>query len=199
MREDPVEWLAGQWQVGVNLREEGWALWTQDKANAWEMQAVKWAHELQAGIATRRRRDVARVKTLDHIPALDLPLDHPWHDSNIPRWPYMTATGEGRLGNNPLSRHEALVDQVKKILAEWEARLPKSPKPAPTRITYDEFETWYAARASNAKTGDRSSREEDRRAAELHFQCGIPNDWPEIARLKLPSDHPYKTKGRRPG
>ena len=199
MKEDPIEWLARQHQAGVHLREEGWALQTQVKADDWEMQAEKWAKELRDGIADRNRRDVPRVETSNKFPVPDLPIEHPWHDSSAPTWPHMTATGEGRPGNNPYSRHAGLVDRVEDILIEWRAALPKSPKPALTNITYDEFETWYSDRARNAKPGDRSSREEDRRAAELHFQCGIPNDWPEIARLKLPSNHPYKTKGRRPG
>ena len=199
MKEDPVEWLARQHQTGVILREDGWNLRSHDEAAAWEIRAAEWAHALRDGIAVRNSRDVPRVETLNKIPVEDLPLDHPWRDSSVPPWPHMTATGEGRPHNNPYSHHAGLVDRAEEILIDWRTAQPKPPKPASTKIPYDEFETWYAARASNAKTGDRSSREEDRRAAELHFQCRIPNDWPEIARLKLPSDHPYKTKGRRPG
>ncbi len=197
MREDPVEWPTRQWQAGVDLREEGRYLRTQD-TDDWERRAAEWAQELRDGIAIRSPRDVGRVVTLGKLVVEDLPPEHPWHDSRILPWPHMTATGEGRPSNNPYSRHSALVAEVKKILNEWRATCPKAPKPASTKIPYDEFERWYLDRARNAKPGDRSSREEECKAAEKHFQCHIPVQWPREARQKLSDSHTYKTKGRRP-
>ena len=145
----------------------------------------------------RNSRDAGRVETLDDILLLDIPSDHPWHDSKIPLWMCMSATGRDCPGNNPLNRHATLVARVDKILGEWRVTCPKAPKPASTDITYDEFETWHAERANKAKSGDRSSREEDRKAAEKHFQCSIPEQWPREARQNIPDSHPHKTKGRR--
>ena len=198
MREDPVEWLTRQWQAGVYLREEGRYLRTQDDAEAWEKRAAGWAQELRDGIAIRSLRDVGRIVTLDKFVVEDLPPEHPWHDSSVLPWPHMTATGEGRPSNNPYSRHSALVAEVEIILSEWRGTCPKAPNPASTKIPYDKFERWYLDRARNANPEDRSSREEECKAAEKHFQCRIPVQWPRDARQKLSDSHPYKTKGRRP-
>ncbi len=128
MREDPVEWLARQWQAGVNLHEEGYALRTQD-TDDWERRAAEWAQELRDGIAIRNQRDVPRVVTLDKFVVEDLPPENPWHDSSILPWPDMTATGEGRPSNNPYSRHSALVAEVEIILSEWRVAWPTQPGP----------------------------------------------------------------------
>ncbi len=129
MKEDRVEWLTGQWQAGVNLREEGWKLRLQDEAAAWERRAAEWAQELRDGIAIRNQRDVPRVVTLDKFVVEDLPPGNPWHDSSILPWPHMTATGEGRPSNNPYSRHSALVAEVEIILSEWRVAWPTQPGP----------------------------------------------------------------------
>ncbi len=76
--------------------------------------------------------------------------------------------------------------------------MPAIPKLATVSVRYDDFEKWYLERAAaDAKKKTRSSREQDRDAARIHFGCDIPREWIREIRDTLPEDHPYRTKGRR--
>ncbi len=153
MKGDPVEWLTKQRKAGVDLREKGWKLQKQypDKTDAWEERAEKWAHELRSGIAFWSPRDIGRAETLYKIPAEELPLDHPWHDSSVPRWPDMTSTGEGQPRNNPYNHHSGLVDLAEVILIEWRAAVPtqletaQKPGRPPRAKTLAQYRTQWAS------------------------------------------------------
>ena len=165
MKKDSVEWLTRWHQAGVNLREEGYELRSQDKADVWEKRAEKWAHVLRDGIAFWTPWDIGRVVTINRPPVEHLPPDHPWHDSSIPLWPHMTGTGEGRPGNNPYSRHAGLVDRAEEILIEWRLAPPKE-RHKTGRKRVEHPKGLEAARIAKREGKAKSNREAARIAVE---------------------------------
>ncbi len=167
MNENPIEWLVRLHQAGVDFREEGWGLRTQDqdKTDAWEKRAEEWAHEFRDGIAIWTPWDIGRVETINRPPVEDLPLDNPWHDPSIPTWPHMTGTGEGRPGNNPYSRHSGLVDRAEEILNEWRLSPPKE-RQKTGRKRVEHPNGLEAARKAKREGRAKSNREAARIAVE---------------------------------
>ena len=198
MADDPVTWISGHIQVGVDLREECWSIRTKAKAEAWRKRELQWAKEALEGVAAHSPRDVARLKALDDIKVSNLPEGHPWWEP-LPSGMATSSTGVGRPGNNPLSCHVRRIEELRKIEKEWRVALPSWPKLTDINITEREFENWYKERADVAyKTGMRSSRKRDHREAVAHFGCKIPLAWIRHHRRILPADHPFHIKGRRP-
>lgn len=197
MADDPVEWLEGMKAAGVILREESRDLWIDEAGASWEQRALLWATELYRGVAARNLRDAHRIHVINEFPPFELPPEHIWYDARALGMT-MTATGESMPGNNPASRHAALVKRVEQIITEWRQALPSKPKLAKTNIKPADFDEWYLKRAAvDAKTGTPSPREKDREEAIKHFGCIILCDWIDEIRQTLPKDHPYKQRGRR--
>lgn len=183
MAEDPVKWIAEHIRAGIDLREGGWGLRAEVAAKAWHERELQWAKDALDGVTARSQRDAGRVETLDWIEVYDLPDGHPWQ--GIP--------------NSPFNCHAARIERLQDIQSEWRDALPSTPKLARVTISYPDFEEWYLDRAeTDAKTGTRSSREQDREAATSHFKCNILWDWINEIRRTLPEDHPYLKRGRPP-
>ncbi len=198
MVDDPVVWISGHIQVGIDLREEGWNLRTKAEAEAWHKGELQWAKEARDGVAARSPRDVARLKALDDIGVSNLAEGHPWWEP-LPSGMAISSTGVGRPGNNPLNCHIRRIEELHEIEKEWRVARPSRPKLANVKVGQSEFECWYHERANAAcKTGTRSSREEDSREAMAHFKCTIPWKWINDIRATLPADHPFHKKGKPP-
>ncbi len=198
MADDPVTWISGHIQAGVDLREECWSIRAKAKAEAWHKRELQWAKEAVEGVEARSPRDVARLEALDDIRLLALPKEHPWYEPPV-RGMAISSTGPGRPGNDPLSCHIRRIEELQKIEKEWRVALPSVPKLASVEIPEREFESWYKERADDAYEKDmRSSRDQDHREAEAHFGCKIPSAWFRHHRRNLPTDHPFHIKGRRP-
>ena len=193
-----VTWISGHIQAGVDLREECWSIRAKAEAEAWHKRELQWAKEALEGVEALSRRDVARLEALDDIRLLALPKGHPWYEPPV-RGMAISSTGPGRPGNDSLSCHIRRIEELQKIEKEWRVVLPSRPKLTDINITEREFEEWYYARAKTyAAEGKRSSREEDREEATVHFKCTIPWKWVNDSRANLPADHLFHKRGKPP-
>ena len=123
MAEDPVDWLGGHIVAGVHLREAAWELRTAQAGEAWRRDAEAWRVTLRKGIAARNQRDVHKIDAVNKFPPLDLPLWHVWYEPEAVGIA-VTSTGTGRPGNNPMSRHAALIERAEEIEDQWREAVP---------------------------------------------------------------------------
>ena len=196
MADDPVGWLEGHIVAGVHLREAAWDLRTTQAGEAWSRDAEAWRVALRDGIAARIPRDAHRIDAAKKFPPLVLPPRHVWYDPKAVGIA-VTSTGTDRPGNNPMSRHDAFIEQAEEIVREWREAIPSTPKLAKVGISESGFRKWFDERAAaDAKTDTRSSREKTCAAAIEHFGCNIPVDWVKEIQKTLPKDHPYRKRGR---
>ena len=128
MTEDPLGWLKGHKNLGVILREEAWDLVKTSPAQAWARRAEQWAREVKAKVGGWSKVDLLDLEVLDEIPFLTLRTDHVWYEARPTPGIITTSTGPGRPGNNPLSRHVALVKKTKAIIKRWEVNPPRKHK-----------------------------------------------------------------------
>lgn len=124
MNKDPVEWLGQHCGAGVDLREEGYALRTDDPVPAWERKAEVWTKELIEGVMSWSPGDMMDIEPLNRIPVEQVKPENPFYDPDAVDLG-MTATGPGRPGNTSLNRLSGLVDRAYLIRDRWRESPPK--------------------------------------------------------------------------
>ena len=203
MADNPTVWLQAHINAGIHLREECRSLKTLPGSIEWEAKAETWLADLRGGLDARRRGDSQRINVIGDLFCEPLPPDHPWHERLTTELLAVSTTGTEQPGNNSFNYHCTRIRKAEKILEEWRTAKPQPPKPAgPTEIAQEEFDTWFASEAAQARLGDRRGVEETQRFAQYHFGCPIPIEWAKTAHsIKsaiLPLDHTWRTRGRRP-
>ena len=99
---ESLVWIARQWRAGVHVREEVYAIRTDEEKDAWAARAQKWLRETRAGVAARSPIDAERLDVIDQLPLLPLDPEHPWWEKPVSvDLSSTSSTGKGRPGNNP--------------------------------------------------------------------------------------------------
>ena len=157
MKDDPLAWLYGHKNIGVDLRNEGYLLKQGDKPVVidWEHRARDWQIEFQDGVAERVPADAHRVARVDEYPPLNLLPNHAYYEP-IPVGLAFTATGKTFPGNNPLWRLAAWIKLAEEIAEDWRVADRSTPGTDP-RTPYSRA-CPMAGQTENSPPFDRSVR-----------------------------------------
>ena len=137
MKDDPLAWLYGHKNTGVDLRNKGYLLRKGDTAakKDWEQRARDWETDFRDGVTKRVPADAHRVARIDEYPPLSLPLWHAYYEPIYVGLAF-TATGLTFPGNNPIWRLAAWVNRAEVIAEDWRIADPRKPKPVPVRTEH---------------------------------------------------------------